>query len=386
MTNRTLRRWSWVHRWSSLVCTLFLLMLCITGLPLIFYHEIEHVLGNAVEAKVLPAGTPEASLDKVMASAKAFIPNGHVQFVSWDDEEPGLVYTSIADRPDAPPDDNRFLVHDSRTAEVLAEPPFRDSVMFFIWQLHVDMFAGLPGKLFLGFMGLLFVVAIVSGVVVYGPSMRKLDFGTVRKNRVRAVRWLDLHNLLGIAVTAWMLVVGLTGVINTWADLVVQYWRSTELVQMLGAHAGKTRPATLASVQKVVDVANAKLPEMKPSFVAFPGSSFASTGHYVAFMQGNSPLTARLLRPVVVDAATGDFTDTRELPWYVTALLISQPLHFGDYGGLPLKIIWAVLDVLTIIVLVTGLYLWFFRRRPTAANRFADEMEGHQRYAPAPAE
>ena len=33
---RALRRWSWVHTWSSLVCTLFLLMLCLTGLPLIF--------------------------------------------------------------------------------------------------------------------------------------------------------------------------------------------------------------------------------------------------------------------------------------------------------------------------------------------------------------
>jgi uncharacterized iron-regulated membrane protein len=85
MTNRTLRRWSWVHRWSSLVCTLFLLMLCITGLPLVFYHEIEHALGNSVEPKMLPEGTPDTSLNKVMDSAKAFTSDGHVQFVSWDE-------------------------------------------------------------------------------------------------------------------------------------------------------------------------------------------------------------------------------------------------------------------------------------------------------------
>ena len=51
------------------------------------------------------------------------------------------------------------------------------------------------------------------------------------------------------------------------------------------------------------------------------------------------------------------------MPWYVTALLISQPLHFGDYGGMPMKIIWAVLDILTIIVLGSGLYLWVVRRK-----------------------
>jgi uncharacterized iron-regulated membrane protein len=46
-------------------------------------------------------------------------------------------------------------------------------------------------------------------------------------------------------------------------------------------------------------------------------------------------------------------TDTRNMPWYVVALLIPQPLHFGDYGGMPLKIIWAVLDIITIVVLMT---------------------------------
>jgi len=30
---------------------------------------------------------------------------------------------------------------------------------------------------------------------------------------------------------------------------------------------------------------------------------------------------------------------------------------------MPLKIIWAVLDVITIVVLITGLYLWLRRRR-----------------------
>ncbi|WZB75480.1 PepSY domain-containing protein [Achromobacter insuavis] len=38
---RRLRIWRWLHTWSSLACTLFLLMLCLTGLPLIFHDEID---------------------------------------------------------------------------------------------------------------------------------------------------------------------------------------------------------------------------------------------------------------------------------------------------------------------------------------------------------
>jgi uncharacterized iron-regulated membrane protein len=54
----------------------------------------------------------------------------------------------------------------------------------------------------------------------------------------------------------------------------------------------------------------------------------------------------------------------------VKTLLLSQPLHFGDYGGLPLKILWALLDILTIVILGSGVYLWLKRG---AMRRFERE-------------
>src|SRR3546814_5798941 len=64
--------------------------------------------------------------------------------------------------------------------------------------------------LFLGLVGVVFLVAIVSGVVVYAPFMRKLAFGTVRKDRSRRIKWLDTHNMVGIVTLGWVGVVGLT--------------------------------------------------------------------------------------------------------------------------------------------------------------------------------
>ena len=81
-------------------------------------------------------------------------------------------------------------------------------------------------------------------------------------------------------------------------------------------------------------------------------------------MRGRTALTARLMKPVLVDAITGEVSASREPPWTMNALLLSQPLHFGDYGGVPLQWLWATLDVLTIIVLGSGLYLWFGKRGP----------------------
>ena len=369
MHSKSFRRWSWVHKWTSLVCTAFLLMLCVTGLPLIFHHEIDELLHEEAEPADLPAGTPHADLDRVLAAGVARIPGQFVQFMIWDRDEPNVVTLSIGKAPDSDPQQNRIVRVDARTAQFLDEVHFTGRFTYIMLRLHTDMYSGLGGKLFLGLMGLLFVAALMSGVVVYGPSMRKLEFGAVRYHRRWTIRWLDLHNLFGIVLAVWMLAVGFTGVINTWADLVIKIWQFGQLSEMVGPYKDRPRPPELSSVQAAVSSARGLLPGMQPAFVAFPGSFFTSKSHYAVFLRGDTPLTARLLKPVLIDAASGAFTDSRDLPWYVSTLLLSQPLHFGDYGGMPLKIIWAVLDLITILVLASGLYLWLARRRPAAPGR-----------------
>jgi uncharacterized iron-regulated membrane protein len=370
MTAKTIRRWSWVHKWTSLVCTAFLLLLCVTGLPLVFKDEIDHLLHDEVEAAVVPAGTPKADLDKVVANGLARHPGQVVQFLIWDRDDPGVVMLAIGKSIDADPTKNLIVRVDAHTAVYLDAPDVTGRLTYILLKLHTDLFAGLPGKLFLGLMGILFVVAIVSGVVLYAPSMRKLEFGTVRRHRPRRVRWLDLHNLLGVVTVAWALVVGFTGVVNTWADVILKIWQFDQLSAMTGPFKGMPVPQQLNSVEAAVQTAQRAVPGMIPYFIAYPGTPFTSNGHYAVFMRGSTPLTSRLLKPALVDASTGRFTDARDMPWYVTALFVSQPLHFVDYGGMPLKIIWAVLDGITVIVLGSGLYLWL-RRSPGARSRMA---------------
>jgi uncharacterized iron-regulated membrane protein len=135
---------------------------------------------------------------------------------------------------------------------------------------------------------------------------------------------------------------------------------------MVAPYAGRPAPSHLASLDAVVAQARRAAPDMEIGFIAFPGTPFASSHHFTAFMRGDTPLTARLLKPVLLDGETAALADSRTLPFYLQALLLSQPLHFGDYGGMPLKLIWAGLDVMTIVVIGSGLYLWLARRRRRA--------------------
>lgn len=340
-----------------------MLMLCITGLPLIFHEEIDDLLHAQVKPAEVPPGTPFADLDHMLANALAKAPKPVPHFLIWDRDDPNAMFVSVGDSLASDPTNNRFVRMDAHTGAYLDSPDVTGRFTYIMLKLHTDMFAGLPGKLFLGLMGILFCVAIISGIVVYAPSMRKLDFGTYRRQRPRIVRWLDIHNLAGILLVMWTLVVGFTGVINTWADLVLKMWQYGQLAEMTSQYKDRAPPTKLTSLQAAVRVATDAVPGMTPSFVAFPGTLFSSKSHYAVFLKGDTPVTSRLLKPALIDAETGRLTDSRDMPWYVTTLFISQPLHFGDYGGMPLKILWALLDVLTIIVLGTGVYLWLRRRK-----------------------
>lgn len=375
MTPSAVRRWGWIHKWTSLVCTVFMLLLCLTGLPLIFSHEIDHLAGDEIEAPVMPAGTPRASLDRVAAAAAAAYPGLVPLYFFAEEDAPDLWYVKLDTRVDTDERAARLVMVDARSARILGEPKFGQGFMSVMYRLHVDLYAGLAGKLFLGFMGLLLVLSIVSGGVLYAPFMRRLEFGTVRRERAQRTRWLDLHNLLGIVTLVWALVVGFTGVVNTWADLIFEAWQAEQVVALQAGHtrsvlapaARAARPAD-GSLQVAVERVLAAAPGMQLSMIAYPGTLRATPGHFAVMLRGDTPLTSRLTQALLVDADRGEVLDAGARPWYVTLFQLSEPLHFGDYGGLPMKLLWALLDLITVVVLGSGLYLWLKRGTASAVR------------------
>ncbi len=358
MTPATIRAWSWTHKWSSLVSTLFLLMLCVTGLPLVFSHELNEILLDEPWEAANPQG-PKLDLDQVLDTALARHPGDVPAFMSFDEDRPVVNVTSRA--PGAPAGQFNFQPIDQTSgdhAPLVAGHP----VIEFLLQLHTDMFLGLPGMLFLGLMGLLLIVAVVSGVVLYAPFMRRLPFATLRVAKAARTRWLDWHNLLGVVTVAWVLVVGVTGVVNTLATPILAVWKADALAGLAVAHATPTPPTERASLDAAVRQAQQALPGMQLQFVAFPGTEYTTDHHYAVFFHGDTPLTTHMITPALIDVRTGELAAIAPMPWYVKTLSLSQPLHFGDYGGLALKILWALLDSATIVVLGSGLYLWLAKQ------------------------
>lgn len=363
MTPASLRVWRATHRWTSLICSVNLLILCVTGLILVFHHEIDHLLGGDELDMSVTEGQGRLPLSALAEIADGKDPALVPRFMSFDAETPGATYVYL-DAPGSRDFENgRWVVLNAYTGANEVLKPHEETFVGFILKLHLDLFAGFAGQMFVGVMGLLFVVSTVSGLVVYGPFMKKLAFGLLRFGRSTRIANIDIHNLFGVATLVWAFVVGLTGAILSFSPLILGYWQTTELAAMGARHGGEPAVGVLVDIDRVAAAGSAAFPGMDVAFITWPGHDYSTARHFSVVVRGHTELTQRLMSVALVDAETGRVAEAVGMPWYITALMLSGPFHFGDYGGLPLQILWALFTIVTGVVTVSGFIVWVKRPR-----------------------
>lgn len=368
MTSKSIKNWCVIHKWTSLVSTVFILIACISGLPLIFHEEIDQLEKLVVGEKMaFDANAPQTvlSIDTLISKVEELRPDRHLQLLFREPSDPGVTSFSMGASLGGPIAESEFLRIDNISGNYLGSQRVGEGIMGFLFVLHTELLVGFPGTLFLGLMTIIMLLAIISGVVLYAPFMRNRSFAVVRVNKGRHTRWFDLHNALGIVLLVWLFVVSVTGAINTLGNPMIQFWLLNDLKELIADdEVGIGTPDTeLASIQSAIDLATKEIPDGELYFATYPGTELSSDRHYLIFFTGNTPVSSRMFKTVVINAYSGELIAQPDLPWYLNALLLSQPLHFGDYGGLGLKIMWALLDIATIILLWSGLVLWWRKRR-----------------------
>src|SRR5262245_52418786 len=120
MTPKSLRIWSITHKWTSLVCTLFLLVLCVTGLPLVFGDEIRDWLNEDPPYAAVPSDAPRENLDRLVAKAHARYPGEEIRYLFIDSDEP-QVLVALAPSPQAGPKLVHTMKFDAHTGALLKD-------------------------------------------------------------------------------------------------------------------------------------------------------------------------------------------------------------------------------------------------------------------------
>lgn len=362
MSPTVTRRLLSIHRICGLIVSLNMLLFAITGAILIFHEELD-------SGPQTTAGARSVTLARAVDIARATKPAAQAVFVFRDEEEyPGAIMVGLTEGSNKLADSKSVFV-DAVSGKALAGIDPDSSFTAWVLRLHAQLLLGPGGAFLVGLIGLLLLVSLGTGVVIYGPMMKRFVFGTLRREHHLRTLVADLHKLLGVASFGWTLVVVATGTFLSIGSQLLQLYTMTELAALAKPYAAEAPVTSFESLDAAVDNAEHASGGRKWSLVALPGSDFSSPRHYAVLLKGEAGLDQRMLTMGLVDARDPSRVDHRQFPWYLRALLVSEPLHFGDYGGMPLKLLWLLFTVITAAMTVSGVWVTLAARRDRSARR-----------------
>lgn len=240
----------------------------------------------------------------------------------------------------------------------------------FLAELHYTLTLPAPwGEMAVGLLGMGLFSLLISGVLAHPRILR--DAFTLRLGGNRRLQEADLHNRLGVWGLPFHLAVTLTGALFGLANLLFM------AVAMLGFHGDIGAATSVVSGSDIApDSRPAPLPPLAQtvaeSRTMLPGSQLYYIGVVAPYTRGaktSVEVTApgRLPRgdDAVFDSRGRLIGRTRFASGDLGLQLYSgsAEVHFGFFGGLPIRLAYGVLGLTLCWICASGTSIWLARRR-----------------------
>lgn len=357
------RRWFDWHSWAGVLAGLLMFVVCWSGTVATVSHEIDWLLNPAQRVEV---GDQRQSWGQWVAAAEKAYPGFRPVWVSaplYPSFAAEVVMTSPAER-------NLRVFVDPYTGEVTGATTYFNVQRFFR-SFHMSLFDW--GGTYLGYyivcsLAFVLLASLVTSLVFYKRWWR--GFFTLKTSHGARVFWADAHKLLGVWSLWFVLVIALTGV-----------WYLFEMVRYevdpVGSEgqfrvpelAAEAKPAQAPDLDALIAAAQAARPGLAIRSVYLWDDRLVSVDG-----QDTHLLVRDRANAVYVDRHDGDIVlDQRadQLNLYWRWSDTADPLHFGNFAGLEVKLIWVLFGLILSALSLTGAYLHYQRLLARGADRVA---------------
>lgn len=396
---RPLRRATiWLHRWTSLVLGLVLLVVTTSGAALVYEPE----LSRALQPQAWAAPGPVAlSVVEALEVVDAYDPDFVVDVVNHAHGTYVAEHYETGRTVHVDPRDGAVLYDSARSAGGAVGRALAFAANLHVCALSCEEYPGyqawlaaeVPGSawagfeapmswggLLLGTVAVLLLFLAVSGMWLWWPGMRRWAHGfRVRWRKGRFARDYDLHQVAGMLAVPLLLVWAVTGagfefgfVGDAWYAALPGEPNQAELTSAEADGPDITPAAAVAAAQREAGTAAA------PVSLGLPPADDPSGTYSLWFADGFDPY-ARTDFPgdlgVDVDRRSGTAAVTYGGPGRpLTAQLWEEwnfPTHSGWVVGPWWRMAWLLAGLSPLLLAVTGVSTWLFRRGTRARRREA---------------
>lgn len=357
------RVWWRLHRDLGLSVGLVFVLLGLSGSLLVFYPRLDLWLNPQLQ--VAPQPGPEQSYQQMLETVQKAYPQCGG---SWQLELPlraeDRAYTARCRRTAAAMSGEfapQMVTVNPYTLQVLGNRQWGQTVMSWIYDLHLTLLLGTTGTLLLGGIGLLLCLSLVSGFYLWWP--RQLAFAKAlhfKRGAAAARRNYDLHKLAGVYGLAFTLMLTVTGALLA----TPQWFKPTidalsPLARMPLLHSAPAAGRAMLDADTVAGLARAAFPDAELRWLDTPED--AQGVYSLRLWQRGEPSRRFPKTFVWLDAYSGALLATRDARQRSAGDALFawlHPLHNGEVLGLAGRWLILLAGVLPLPMYVTGFIRW----------------------------
>jgi len=391
------RYFVWLHRWTGLLMTVFLIVVGLTGTLLAFRSKIDRVLNPQWHASPEPGQLP-LDLATLAEKAESLVPNARPGYFAIDNDQASIALRFRMNPATGQPYQSDFdhLILDPYTGRELgrccASPDWRTNFLPFVYKLHTSMAMGSVGAWTLGIVALVWTLDCFVGFYLTLPRgnggfWQRWKYAWQVKWSANAFRInFDLHRAGGLwfwpllFIFAWSSVMlSLRPVYDRVTSAVFDY-QSDEvalaayaLPQPLWNPKLTWRDAQTIGERLVADMAaEHHFTVTRPYGLAY----IPEFGVYTYDVRGSNDIRGHGWDTGVwVDGNTGALRQVFLPSGQHSGNTVSTwlwGLHYGDIRDfLPYRIMVALFGLILTMLSITGVYIWWKKR---AVQRRAAEQ------------
>jgi uncharacterized iron-regulated membrane protein len=350
------RLWLKLHRWLALALGLPLVVVALLGSSLVVLKPLDRWMNAGLFS--VPAGPAAPDLlERTRQRLQAeFGPE--VSFVLRPPREAGESLRATVRGPW-----DGFVYVDPRDARELGRRGEREGLFNFVFELHSSLLMNEAGKPLLAVLALAYLLLLVAGLVLWWPKRIQQAFTLVlHKGLLRGL--FDLHRTGGAVLGLLIAVPVASGAYMAWKPL-------SQTVTLLSGRVPLAPPKVeaadastpLAALDALAATASARFDGAPVGYIALPAGPARPVR--VRLMLPDDPhpngLTSVWMHPRTGAVLRADRWS--DLDPGARANSVIYPLHTGELGGLALETMNVLLGLALLTLSVSGLWLWWLRRR-----------------------
>lgn len=336
-----------LHLWLGLILAVYAVLIGISGAVIVFKADI-----NILLRPELHHGPPpqfRADLGQALANIRQQFPDWKPLSISWPHEESPywMVFLLKASQ-------SLEVYVDTNTGNIIGSHDPRSGWLGWIESLHSNLRLARQGRLLNGYAALGLLALAFTGIFLVAPRLKYLQLRHLLRPR-------ELHYFTGATVCIFLVGLSFTGAYYTWSQLYIQ-WTDAVLVRTPGitlAPSPGTQPAP--TLGELVRIAQNTFPGKVIHLLPVPDARYPLR---VTFREG-SQSEFHLVSNVVLDPRTAKVLRVQHLknrPAGDSFLGWLSAFHFGTFGGVAVRILWALVGVAIALLGPTGFWIWWRRR------------------------